>query len=108
MVFYIVLPNGLGPNVPYILIILGMVLVAFNYLDISTSRGSGLLHLVSNVFLVVGFLFVVLGLLEKTGNVVIGLFGVLISALWLDTRIHLSNWFHSLVCRNCRETCMAY
>lgn len=64
-------------------------------------------HLLSNAFLVVGFLLVVTGVLELTAEMVFGLVAVLLSFLWLDTRIQISGWRHFEICKECTETCKA-
>lgn len=45
---------------------------------------------------------------EITGNMVYGIFSVLLCFLWLDTRIRLSKWNHHRTCTFCPETCKYY
>jgi hypothetical protein len=61
-----------------------------------------------NFLMVLGFGMVAVGLLESTGELAWGLVGVVLSALWMDTRIMLSRWNHATVCTVCPEECVAY
>ncbi len=108
MVFFIVSPNEIPPALLYFLIFLGMFLITFNYLVISMLKDNARLHLISNTLLVIGFLFIVIGVFEKTGSIAYSLLTVLLSFLWLDTRIQLSDWRHSLTCKCCGKDCQVY
>nr|QNO50634.1 hypothetical protein PPJMCGDE_00005 [Methanosarcinales archaeon ANME-2c ERB4] len=105
---YILLSNEIPPIVFNISIMLGMILIALNYIETVIPTRKTLLHLISNIFLVIGFFFVVVGIFQSTGSVICGIFGVLISFLWLDTRIRLSSWQHTMICKDCSETCKVY
>lgn len=108
MSFYIVFLKEIPQAILPILIILGIVLIAFSYIEIMIPTRKTYLHLISNIFLVISFLLIIIGIFHLTGSVIYGLFAVLISFLWLDTRIQLSNWHHSEVCLNCSETCKVF
>jgi hypothetical protein len=62
----------------------------------------------ANAILPVGFVLVTVGAAESTGKVAIGLLAVLISFLWLETRIHISDWKHAEICRKCGRECRSY
>lgn len=108
MSFYIVFLKEIPQAILPILIILGIVLIAFSYIEIVIPTRKTYLHLISNIFLVISFLLIIIGIFHLTGSVIYGLFAVLISFLWLDTRIQLSNWHHSRICKNCSETCKVF
>lgn len=61
-----------------------------------------------NGLMVMGFGLVSVGLLESTGELAWGLVGVVISILWMDTRIQASRWNHAAICVACEEECVAY
>jgi Na+-driven multidrug efflux pump len=105
---YILLPNEIPPTVVDISIMSGMFLIALNYIETVIPIRNTLLHLFSNIFLVIGFFFVVMGIFQSAGSMIYGIFGVLTSFLWLDTRIRLSSWHHTRICKDCGETCKVY
>lgn len=105
---YILLPNEIPPTILHILIMLGMVLIALNYIETVIPIRNTLLHLILNLFLVIGFFFVVISIFQSAGSIIYGIFGVLMSFLWLDTRIRLSGWQHAKVCKDCSEICKVY
>ena len=102
------LPNGLPLTGLNILIMLGLALVFQNYIETVSTTRNVLLHLISNIFLIIGFFFVVIGIFQLTGRITYGIFGVIISFLFLDTRIQLSLWRHAKICKDCSENCKVY
>lgn len=105
---YILLPDEIPPTILHISIMPGMILIALNYIETVIPTRNTILHLFSNIFLVIGFFFVVVGIFQSTGSMIYGIFGVLIAFLWLDTRIQLSGWRHTRICKDCGETCKVY
>lgn len=108
MSVYIVFLKKTAQDILPVLILFGMVLIALNYLEIIIPGRKAYFHMISNCFLVISFFFIIIGIFHLTGSVIYGLFGILISFLWLDTRIRLSNWHHVKVCKNCRQTCKVF
>jgi hypothetical protein len=108
MVLYLVIPNNLPSYVLLMFVIIGLTIVALNYIEIAMSKRNPIGHVVSNAFLVVGFFLIIVGVFQLTGNALIGILGVIVSFLWLDARIQLSHWRHSEICNGCSETCKAY
>jgi hypothetical protein len=108
MCSYIVYPLELQQIHSYILVFLGILFIVLNYGEMLIPARIPYFHLISNIFLVISFFLIILGILHLTGNMVYGLLAVLMSYLWLDTRIQLSVWRHSLVCQNCNESCKIY
>lgn len=95
--------------------VLSTAFMAFGFGAVSTAfaeaaigRRRPLLHLVVNGAMIVGFFLLVVGMLEVTRNGVSGLLVVSFSFLWIDTRIQLSQWRHSLVCDECPGDCKIY
>ncbi len=105
---YAVEPTTLDPISGAAMVMAGLSLVA---LVLGTTL-AGKVHpwasLLLNVLLVLGFALVSIGLLETTGELAWGLIGVVLSVLWMDTRIQLSRWNHAAVCAVCPEGCVAY
>lgn len=108
MAIYILFFNDISQSILVIFIIIGMILIAINFIEVIISFKNTGVHIISNVFLVLGFSFVVIGMFQLTGAIIYGLFGIIISFLWLDTRIRLSNWRHNTLCTRCSEHCKAY
>lgn len=108
MAIYFVFFNEIPRTILLIFIIFGMILIAINFIEvIITIKNTGI-HIVSNMSLVLGFFLVVVGMFQLTGVIIYGMFGIIISFLWLDTRIQLSKWRHNRQCSNCIEQCKAY
>lgn len=108
MLIYIVITSGKTLMVFYLLVFLGLILVAFNFVEIMFPVRQRVVHIFSNVFIVVGFLFIVIGVFEITGSIAYAILSIIFSFLWLDTRIQLSNRRHSLICSSCNKKCKMY
>jgi hypothetical protein len=108
MIIYLIFFNEISKNILYIFVIAGMIFIALNYVEIAYLKRGAFVHLISNIFLVISFFFVIIGVSQLTGKVLFGILAVIISFLWLDTRIQLSNRRHTEMCKNCNETCKAY
>ena len=103
---FVDIPKSIG--ILYLFIISGLVIIGFVYIEIILAKRSTTIHIVSNIFLMISFLLLTIGIFEITGNRMYGVITVILSFLWLDTRIQLSKWHHSLICDNCMETCKMY
>jgi len=106
--FFIIMPENMPLAVSAIMVAAGTLLVVASMLYSEWLGARGYARLVSNLVMPLGFLLVAVGLLEATGNAGYGLAGVLISFLWLDTRIRLSRRRHIRICRSCGEACKSY
>ena len=108
MVIFIFIELSIPFNIFFTLIILGFILIASNFLiTLITLKNAGG-QLLSSLFLIIGFLLIIIGIFQVTGDIIYSLIGVIISFLWLDTRIQLSYWRHTKLCNSCQETCKAY
>ena len=87
---------------------IGMIIIAFSYIETVLPHRTAAGHVINNVLLVIGLFLVVAGVFGITKSPIIGAFAILISFLWLDTRVQLSNWNHEKMCRDCKNTCKAY
>jgi len=106
--FIIIMPASMPLAVSVIMVAAGTLLVVASMLDSEWLNARGYARLASNLVMPLGFFLVAVGLLEATGNVAYGLAGVLISLLWLDTRIRLSRRRHIRICNSCGEACKSY
>ncbi|MDY6965587.1 MAG: hypothetical protein SVM80_06400 [Halobacteriota archaeon] len=105
---YVVLPGRIKPHILHQLIILGMTFKILNFIETLIPMKNSLLHTISNIFLVIGFSFIVVGIFQQTGSTSYGIITVIISLLFLDTRIQISSWQHDKICRDCSEDCKIY
>jgi len=106
--FFITVPSNVPLAVSVIMVAAGTLLAVASMLHSEWLDAGGYSRLVGNFLMPVGFLLVAAGLLETTGNAACGLAGVLISFLWLDTRIRLSRRRHIRICSGCGEPCKSY
>jgi hypothetical protein len=106
--FYIFIPRIIDSLQPISVIMTGLLFIGFNFIVVVIKNKSVYLHLISNVFLVVGFFFVVMGILQHSGTISLGILAVILSFLWLDTRIQLSHWYHNKICLMCDDPCKVY
>ncbi|UCG69393.1 MAG: hypothetical protein JSV09_16735 [Thermoplasmata archaeon] len=95
-------------SILYLLVSLGLIFIALNYIEILIPIRKAYAHLIGNIFLIIGFFLVIIGVFELTGSSAYGLLAVIFSFLWLDTRVQLSTWKHTDICENCTESCKAY
>ncbi|MCK5291389.1 MAG: hypothetical protein KAR39_05185 [Thermoplasmata archaeon] len=105
---YIALQVDVDAWILFVLLIVGIVLVALSLADIILSLGKAGLHNRINIFLVIGFFLVVVSVHQLTGSAAFGLIAIIISFLWLDTRIQLSSKRHRDICLACDQSCKTY
>ena len=108
ILIYLVFTNGITSTVFYILVFLGLIMIFFNFVEIMFPIRRRLLHIFSNVFIVIGFLFIVISVFELTGSKTYAIIGIIFSFLWLFTRIQLSHQRHIYICNSCKEKCKMY
>jgi hypothetical protein len=84
------------------LVAVGAVLVVFGFIQF---RFPGFIRLLVNALFVVGAFFVLLGADSLLENLQIDLYLLSLIALWILTRVLLSQWDHSRICRSCTSEC---
>jgi hypothetical protein len=105
---YIILYSAPPLPIMYLLFLLGLFLVWTNLVETALPMRSPTLHVSGNVLFVIGLFLVITGVFSITANLGAGIFAVIISFLWLDTRIAFSNKRHKQICVQCRMPCKAY
>lgn len=108
MVIYLFIDSYQPSSIFYLFIISGLIIIGIVYVEIILPKRLTIVHVISNVFLMLSFFLLTIGIFEITGNKMYGVSTVLLSFLWLDTRIQLSKWHHTLICNDCNETCKMY
>jgi hypothetical protein len=107
MIFYIFNINGISPTINFIFPIVFILIALIFFEQISLKRHT-ILHVLSNILLIICFFIIIISILEITGDIRYSLIGILLSFLWLDTRIQLSRWQHTRICLKCKKSCKIY
>lgn len=89
------------------IMIAGLSLVGLSILETAFYAGRTA-HMVMNSLLVIGFFLVVVSVYQLTGSPLYGLLAIVISFLWLETRVQISNWKHAEICGECSESCKSF
>jgi hypothetical protein len=108
LIIIYILTDTKFPNLFQILIIFGLFFISLSYVEIMIPKRYVIFHVISNIFLIIGFFIVTISILEKTGNIIYGMIGVTLSFLFLDTRVQLSRWQHYQICSNCSKSCKVF
>ena len=108
MIIYVLIDSNQSSTIFHFLIFLGLIVIGLTYVEIILPVRNAVVHVISNIFLVISFLLITISIFEITGNKIYGTISVIISFLWLDTRIQLSNWQHARICKHCSERCKMY
>jgi len=108
MMLYVVVPFQQPLTISRLLFLLGLLVIAFVYLESILGSRRSIIHVLSNALLVLSFFFITISIVELSGKVVYGLFTILLCILWLDSRIQLSRWHHRRLCSSCLQSCKIY
>lgn len=92
----------------HLILILGILLILIIFIIIIYVKRNPYLRVISNTIFLLSFLIIVISILEITGDLVYGLLTVIFSFLLIDTRIRISKWSHSIICRDCEKDCKMY
>lgn len=107
-IIYVIIAGNLSSTTLYFLIFLGLIMIGITYIEIMLPFRHAFVHLSTNIFLVISFFLIAVSIFEITGSKIYGVIAILLSFLWLDTRIQLSNWQHARICEYCNKTCKMY
>jgi hypothetical protein len=108
IILYIIIPMDVNRMIFFLMLLFGLFFIIMNFIKVLIRGKNSILNLSSNVLLVVGFFFVVIGVFQLTGKITYGILAVILSFLWLDTRIQLSSWNHRRICNDCNDSCKVY
>ncbi len=100
--------SSISPDAGLFIVLSGLILVAIALFETAIHSRIGSLHVLANIVLVVGFLLITVGVSGAAGMGAMGLIAVLISYLFLDTRIRISEWKHGEICGKCGQDCKSY
>ena len=105
---YIVIAEWVASNMFFILFLLGLILIVFNFIEIMFPIRQKNIHIFSNILIIIGFLMIYISVFEITGSITFAILGLIMSFLWLDTRVQLSCYRHTTICSNCKKNCKMY
>lgn len=108
MVIYIQIDFSLSLEILYFLIIIGLIIISFVFVETILFKRNAFIHIISNSLLVLSFLIITISITEITSNTLSGIITIILTFLWLDTRIQLSSQHHTLICNNCDKSCKMY
>jgi hypothetical protein len=108
MFLYISLTPNLLTIAYNIFIIIGIAIISLTYIEIILPLRHPVIHMIVNILLIFSFLLLTISILEITKNKLYGFITLILSLLWLETRIQLSIWKHKRICGNCINTCKIY
>lgn len=103
-----ILVLGLTLPDPMVWLLLAFALIIIVYVESLRQHRRPMLHLLANSLLAPGFALIVIVTLQTTGQLIDGLFAILLCFLWMDTRIQLASWHHYKLCTKCSDTCKSY
>jgi uncharacterized membrane protein len=107
MSVYLLLPT-VSPGFGVVLVFVGFSLMILDLAETAIHSRTQKIHVLANLLLVVGFLLIAIGVSGATSSGAYGLLAILVSFLWLDARIQLSNWKHASICQSCAQDCKSY
>ena len=107
-ILYIVIGGELPFTTFYFFMLLGLIIIGLVYIEIMFPKRHSTVHVISNISLIVCFFLITISIFEVTGSIIYGIISIILLSLWLDTRIRLSNWRHTMICEHCNESCKMY
>ena len=108
MIFYSLIKINFTKTIALIFLLGGFCTIALVFLEVRHQWKHASIHVGINSLLPIGFLLIIIGVIEGTGDLIYGFFSLLFCFLWMDTRIQLSKTKHSALCRNCVESCKMF
>lgn len=108
MVVYIFMMPSIPGYASDLAIPVGFCALSFALIvSLMQSRGV-LINTFANALMVPSLFLLTAGMFEITNNLYAGLLPVLFSFLWMDTRIEISQWHHTMTCCKCSQACKMY
>lgn len=108
MIFYISISSEKSIIFYRFLFLIGILIIIISYLEIIFLIRNSVIHIISNISLIISFLIITISIFELLENIIYGLITILLSFLWIDTRIYLSKWNHKKICKRCIRDCKMY
>ena len=108
MIYYLIIVEN-QPMINYQnIFFLGFIFIFFSFFESIIHKKNPIIHIISNILLIIGFLLIIISTLENSGDLIYGFVSILASFLFLETRIQLSLFNHTETCFKCNELCKMY
>jgi len=107
MTLYLMMEASFSPAAKYMMIFIGILFVLIGLVEYFTISNT-ILHIILNIIFVIALLLIIVGILEITQNKIYGFISIMISFIFIETRIHLSHWKHARICNDCINDCKIY
>lgn len=108
MIYYLIIIENQSRINYQNIFFLGFIFIFFSFFESIIHKKNPIIHILSNILLITGFLLIIISTLENSGNLIYGLISILASFLFLETRIQLSIFNHTKTCFKCYEVCKMY
>ena len=86
---------------------IGLLIILLSYFE-SFINKIPIIHILSNIFLIIGFMLIIISTFENSGYIIYGLIAILASFLFLETRVQISILKHIDICTKCIKDCKMY
>lgn len=107
MLAYMIAPWEFSSFSLYLLLITGLTIVALSLFEAAFTK-TRFIHVLMNVILILGFFLTAMSVFQLSGKPIYGWVVIIISFLWLETRIQIANWRHDRICSSCSEECKIF
>lgn len=104
---YLLTETNFTLNFKFLILYIGLVLLIIVFVETSTIT-KPILHIFSNILLIIAILLILMGILEITNDKSYGFISIMISFIFVETRINLSKLKHVRTCKNCIKDCKMY
>jgi hypothetical protein len=104
---YVLYENIFISNNKFLIFYIGLISLIIVFVEISTIT-KRIIHIFSNIFFIIAILLIFLAILEITKDKTYGFISIMISFIFIETRIHLSKLKHIKTCKNCFNDCKMY
>lgn len=108
VIIYVLITLNYSSDIFQYLILIGFIIIGFVFIEILINNRNIFIHILSNSLLVISFLIILISITELTKSISYGIICIVLSILWMDTRIQLSKWHHSTICKKCDKSCKMY
>lgn len=95
--------NDWKPELAYFpMVLIGITGIILGFIQL---KFKSFLRLVLNTFFVLGAFLIIVALDNFAQNIFIDFYLISLIILWICTRIFISQWDHSRICRSCKLNC---